>query len=81
LSRLRSSLSHHPLSADIEAILPGVVMVKLFNLVCAELGPRFLGPGAVRRIAAILILDFAVENFPISLENKANFDTLGRKRP
>jgi hypothetical protein len=47
LSRLRSSLSHHPLSADIEAILPGVIMVKLFNLVCAELGPAFLHRGVV----------------------------------
>lgn len=47
LTNLRSSLSHHPLSAGVQAILPGVVTVKLFNLVCAELGPAFLNRGVV----------------------------------
>jgi hypothetical protein len=47
VANLRSSLSYHPHAAAIEAILHGVVMVKLFNLVCAELGPSFLGRGVV----------------------------------
>jgi len=47
VATLRSSLSHHPHCADIQAILPGVMTIKLFNLVCAELGPAFLGRGVV----------------------------------
>jgi hypothetical protein len=47
LTNLRSSISNHPLSAGVQAILPGVMMVKLFNLVCAELGPAFLNRGVV----------------------------------
>ncbi|MDD3992703.1 MAG: hypothetical protein PHV70_11205 [Desulfobacteraceae bacterium] len=47
LTNLRSSLSHRSLSTETEAVAPGMVTVKLFNLVCAELGPPFLGRGVL----------------------------------
>jgi hypothetical protein len=47
VANLRSSLSHQPYSTGIQAVLPGLVTVKLFNLVCAELGPTFLKRGVV----------------------------------
>lgn len=76
VASLRSGLSHHPHCLEVEAILPGVVTVKLFNLVCAELGPAFLRRGVVlpggrlREFLADAWADLAPACLAVRLEGK-----------
>jgi len=44
LGALRSQITH-PIHEEISSKEPGFVIVKLFNLLVKELGPRFLGKG------------------------------------
>ena len=47
LTNLRSNISHRSTAAGRNAQRPGQVTVKLFNLICAELAPDFLGRGVL----------------------------------
>ena len=47
LTNLRSNISHRSAAAGHSAQRPGQVTVKLFNLICAELAPAFLGRGVL----------------------------------
>jgi hypothetical protein len=45
LTRLRSAISHRCLDSIPQDVAPGLVTIKLFNLVCDELGPVLLARG------------------------------------